>query len=118
MTIVLILTSVLLNCFAQLLIRKGMLQLGEVAPLAMLHNLGSLITNIWLWLAMICYGISILLWMSVLSKAEVSFAYPFLSIGYVVSAILGYFLFAESLSFIRIIGILVICLGVILISRS
>ena len=67
---------------------------------------------------MICYALSILLWMAVLSKVEVSFAYPFLSIGYVVAAVVGYYFFGESLSVIRIVGIVIICIGVYLISRS
>ena len=56
--------------------------------------------------------------MLVLSKVEVSFAYPFLSIGYVVTAFAGYWLLGESLSVMRIVGILVICIGVYLISRG
>ena len=118
MNIILILLSVLLNCAAQLLIRKGMLIEGEVGMQNMLSHVGSMITNIWLWGAMICYALSIFLWMSVLSKVEVSYAYPFLSVGYVVSAVAGYALFNENLSPIRIAGIIVICIGVILISRS
>lgn len=118
MNIVLILLSVLLNCAAQLLIRKGMLVEGEVGMQNMLSHIGSMITNVWLWGAMLCYALSILLWMSVLSKVEVSYAYPFLSVGYVVSAVAGYALFNENLSPVRIAGIIVICIGVILISRS
>ena len=118
MNIVLILLSVLLNCAAQLLIRKGMLIEGEVGMQNMLSHIGSMITNVWLWGAMICYALSIFLWMSVLSKVEVSYAYPFLSVGYVVSAVAGYALFNENLSPVRIAGIIVICIGVILISRS
>lgn len=118
MNIVLILLSVLLNCAAQLLIRKGMLVEGEVGMQNMLSHVGSMITNLWLWGAMLCYALSILLWMSVLSKVEVSYAYPFLSVGYVVSAVAGYALFNENLSPVRIAGIIVICVGVILISRS
>ena len=118
MNIILILLSVLLNCAAQLLIRKGMLVEGEVGMQNMLSHVGSMITNIWLWGAMLCYALSIFLWMSVLSKVEVSYAYPFLSVGYVVSAVAGYALFNENLSPIRIAGIIVICIGVILISRS
>lgn len=118
MNIVLILLSVLLNCAAQLLIRKGMLVEGEVGVQNMLSHVESMITNLWLWGAMFCYALSILLWMSVLSKVEVSYAYPFLSVGYVVSAVAGYALFNENLSPIRIAGIIVICIGVILISRS
>ena len=109
MNILLIRISVLLNCAAQLCIRKGMLIVGEV---------GAMISNLWLWGAMVCYAVSILMWMAVLSKVEVSFAYPFLSIGYVVAALVGYYFFDESLTFTRIAGIMVICVGVYLISRS
>ena len=118
MNIILILVSVLLNCTAQLCIRKGMLLVGETGMSNMSTNLGVMVTNIWLWGAMICYALSILLWMAVLSKVEVSFAYPFLSIGYVVAAVVGYYFFGESLSVIRIVGIVIICIGVYLISRS
>lgn len=118
MNILLILLSVLLNCSAQLCIRKGMLLVGEVGVNGFVRHLGDMISNGWLWMAMFCYAISILLWMVVLSKVEVSFAYPFLSIGYVVAALVGYQFFGESLSLTRIIGIIVICVGVFLISRS
>lgn len=116
--IILILSSVLLNCGAQLLIRKGMLQIGVVNPDNIAKFIMPMITNLWLWGAMICYGVSILLWMSVLSKCEVSFAYPFLSVGYVVAAIAGYYFFGESLTPMRILGIAVICVGIVLISKS
>ena len=68
-----------------------MLLVGETGMSNMITNLGVMVTNIWLWGAMICYALSILLWMAVLSKVEVSFAYPFLSIGYVVAAVVGYY---------------------------
>jgi multidrug transporter EmrE-like cation transporter len=95
-----------------------MLQVGEVGLDGLVSNLVTMIGNLWLWAAMVCYAISILLWMAVLSKVEVSFAYPFLSIGYVVAALVGYQFFGESLSLVRIAGIAVICVGVYLISRS
>ena len=118
MNILMILASVLLNCAAQLFIRQGMLLVGETGISNMISQLSQMILNLWLWAAMVCYAVSILLWMAVLSKVEVSFAYPFLSVGYVVAAIVGYMVFNESLSSTRIIGIIVICLGVYLISRS
>jgi multidrug transporter EmrE-like cation transporter len=49
---------------------------------------------------------------------EVSYAYPFLSVGYVVVALMGYYIFQENLSWMRAIGIAVIIVGVILLSRS
>lgn len=119
MNTVLILLSVLLNCCAQLLMRKGMLVHGEIGELnKLISAIPQMLTNLYLWGAMVCYAVSILIWMMVLSKVEVSYAYPFLSIGYILSAVVGYFWLAEHLSPVRVAGILVICIGVILISRS
>lgn len=118
MNILLILSSVLLNCSAQLLIRKGMLVAGEMSMISMVHNIGSLITNIWLWGAVFAYGVSFILWLAVLAKTPVSIAFPFLSIGYVVVTICGYFFFDERISILQICGLIAICAGVILISRS
>ncbi len=113
-----ILGSVLLNAVAQLLIRKGMLVVGTVGVSNFSQNVVPMLLNPWLWGAMVSYAVSILLWMSVLSKVEVSFAYPFLSIGYIFAAVVGYMAFNEHLFLTRIIGIIVICIGVVLISRS
>jgi drug/metabolite transporter (DMT)-like permease len=95
-----------------------MIQVGEVRIESILQTIMPMLSNFYLWMAMICYGISILMWMAVLSRVEVNFAYPFLSIGYVVAAIVGYYYFHESLNMTRIAGIIVICVGVYLISRS
>ena len=116
--IMLILASVLLNALAQLLIKKGMMAVGQFNLANFSQNIIPMLSNVWLWCAMISYAISILLWMSVLSKVEVSFAYPFLSVGYIVTAVAGYAFFNENLSLTRIVGIIVICIGVILISKS
>ena len=61
---------------------------------------------------------SVVVWLLVLSRVQVSYAYPMLSIGYIVNAVAAYYLFGEDLSFIRIAGIVVIIMGVYLISRS
>lgn len=120
MNFALIISSVLLNCMAQLCMKKGMMGVGELS--GGMHGLMSaipgMLANGYLWISAVCYIVSIGLWLVVLSKVDVSYAYPFLSIGYVVAAIVGHFAFAEDLSAIRIAGIIVICIGVILISRS
>lgn len=115
-----ILVSVLLNCSAQLCMKKGMMLVGEVTGgiQGMLAAFPNMITNVYLWASGVCYVVSILLWLVVLSKVDVSYAYPFLSIGYILSAVVGYFAFQEAVTPMRIAGIIVICVGVVLISRS
>ncbi len=54
----------------------------------------------------------------VLSKVELSFAYPFLSLAYVAVAVFAYFVFREDLNSWRIAGIALICVGTVLIAQS
>ena len=56
--------------------------------------------------------------MAVLGKVEVSLAYPLLSIGYVITAIIGYFFLNEDVNTLRLIGLSLICVGIIFIFRS
>lgn len=115
-----ILSSVLLNAFAQVFLRKSMMSFAntEFSLDTIKIWLPQLVTSIYLWSGILCYGVSIVVWLYVLAKTEVSYAYPFLSIGYIITAIAGYALFNENLSLLRIFGIFVICIGVILIYRS
>lgn len=116
----LVLTGVLLNAAAQLLLKAGTNRIGEfeftlgnIAPISKAvamqpHILGGLA----------CYGISVVVWIMALSRVPVSIAYPMLSIGYVVNAFAAWMLFGESLAAQKLIGIGFICIGVWLVARS
>jgi multidrug transporter EmrE-like cation transporter len=74
--------------------------------------------NVFILSGLVCYVVSVAVWLLVLSRVEVSYAYPMLSVGYIVNAVAGYYLFQENLSLTRITGILIIIAGVYLITRS
>ena len=116
----LILAGVLLNAFAQLFLKKGMLTIGsfEVHLHTLLPIGMKVATNGYILLGLGSYVVSVVIWLLVLARVEVSYAYPFLSVGYVVVTVLGYYFFQEDLSWMRMIGIAVIILGVVLLSRS
>jgi multidrug transporter EmrE-like cation transporter len=57
-------------------------------------------------------------WLKVLSRVDVSYAYPMLSIGYVVAALAGRMFFGEPVDLIRWAGIVTIGIGVWLITRT
>jgi len=117
--VLLILTSVSLNAGAQILMRKGMLQIGEVSfTSSLLKTLSQMATSAFLWLSLSCYGMSILIWMMVLSRVEVSFAYAFSSLGYVLVTVMGVIVLKEHISIFRIAGIAVVCIGVILVAKG
>jgi drug/metabolite transporter (DMT)-like permease len=59
-----------------------------------------------------------MVWLIVLAKAEVSYAYPMISLAYVITALLAWHLFGESVTPTRLAGIFITCLGVFIIARS
>ena len=64
------------------------------------------------------YAASTLLWLLVLAKLDVSYAYPFVSLGFVFTALYGYFAMDEPMVLARIAGISLIVVGVVLVARS
>jgi multidrug transporter EmrE-like cation transporter len=116
----LILTGVLLNATAQLLLKAGVNAVGHFAfsvenlvPIAI--KLG---TQLPILAGLGCYVISVVVWILGLSRVDVSVAYPLLSLGYVVNALAAWWLFGEVLNAQRLIGIGVILIGVVLVARS
>lgn len=117
--ILLILLSVSLNAAAQILMRWGMLRVGEVSlAQSLVTALPRMISNVFLWLAMASYGISIVTWMVVLSRVEVSYAYAFSSLGFVLVAIMGAFMLKEPIPAQRAAGIAVVCIGIIILAKG
>ncbi|HEY6012152.1 MAG TPA: SMR family transporter [Nitrospirota bacterium] len=116
----LILLGVLLNAAAQLFLKEGMRRIGHfefvwanAVPIALQVSM-----NVFVLAGLFCYVISVAVWLLVLSRVEVSFAYPLLSVGYIGNAVAGYYLFQENLSITRITGILIICVGVYFVTKS
>ena len=64
------------------------------------------------------FGLSVVVWLAVLAKIEVSQAYPAIALGIAVTAVGGFLIFGEQLSPLRIGGILVIIAGVLIVARS
>lgn len=120
LNLLMIVVSVLLNAAAQIFLKKGMMVIGDVQVSigAIWELLPKLLTEINIWGGFTCYAVSILLWLVVLSKVEVSYAYPFLSIGYIVTAFIGYYFLGESMSLYKVSGIAVICAGIVLMYHS
>jgi len=65
-----------------------------------------------------CYAVGMVLWIMALSRTEVSVAYPMLSVGFALNALLAWWLLGEAVSLQRVAGILVIIAGVWLVARS
>jgi multidrug transporter EmrE-like cation transporter len=120
MIIMLILLGVFLNACAQLLLKAGMLQIGHfqfsfanIVPISL-----KVMGNFPIVTGLVAYVFSVVVWLLVLSRVQVSYAYPMLSIGYILNAAAAFYLFGEDLSLVRLAGIFVIIIGVYMISRT
>ena len=115
-----LMTGVLLNAGAQLLLKAGTNALGVI----------SLTRDNWFdtfWrmgtqghfvVGVACYMVSLVVWIMGLSRVPVSVAYPMLSLGYVVNAVAAHYLFGEAVTMSRWLGIGFIVLGVWLVAKS
>lgn len=115
-----ILFTVLTNALAQIFLKQGMLATGQFSFTAdgIVAAMPRLALNPFLAAGMAMFVISMASHLLVLSRVELSFAYPFLSLAYVVVTIASYFFFGETVSAYRIAGVIFICAGTILIARS
>ena len=116
----LIFTGVLLNAAAQLLLKAGTNAVGQfeysaqnILPVSMKLAFEPHIAG-----GLACYVVSLIVWIMGLSRVEVSIAYPMLSIGYVLNAVAAWYLFGESLTAQKLVGIAFIVAGVFLVARS
>lgn len=117
--IVWILVSVFLGALGQVLVKIGAVNLNLNFTLKyIIPSLIAIAKNIPVMFGIISYGISFLLWIKVLGKMELSYAYPMVSLGYVLIMFFSYFIFKENITYIRIIGVILIIAGVILVARS
>jgi multidrug transporter EmrE-like cation transporter len=114
-----ILFTVLTNAAAQILLKKGMTQVGGFSTEGSLFDF-ALRTglNPWVFFGLTTFVVSMVSHLIVLSRVELSFAYPFLSLAFVAVTAYSYFALSENVGTERLIGIGLICLGTLFVARS
>jgi drug/metabolite transporter (DMT)-like permease len=115
-----LITGVLLNAGAQLLLKAGTNALGVITLTRenWAGEFGRMAAEPHFIGGAFCYAISLVVWIIGLSRVPVSIAYPMLSLGYVVNAIAAHYLLGESVTVARWLGIGFIIVGVWLVARS
>ncbi len=114
----LLFVSISLAIAGQLLMKHGMMIFGKFPVSQLPANLFPMFLQPYVFLGFVCFAVSSVFWLVILSRIDLSMAYPMVSVAYVAVAIFSYFVFKENVSLIRWLGIITICFGVFLISRS
>jgi drug/metabolite transporter (DMT)-like permease len=115
-----LLSGVLLNAAAQLFLKAGTNALGVITLTGdnWANQFGRMALEPHLAGGILCYAVSVVVWIIGLSRVPVSIAYPMLSLGYIVNAIAAHYLLGEVVTLQRWLGIGFIVIGVWLVARS
>ncbi|HYE77124.1 MAG TPA: hypothetical protein VEI97_03975, partial [bacterium] len=117
----LILASVILGALGQLTMKTGFNALaasGKMEGLGYVQKLPLIFMQPWVLMGLAMYVIATFVWFAVLLKAELSFAYPFIALAYVVTVVGSALLFGEHMNVWKYAAIALIILGVLCLAKG
>jgi multidrug transporter EmrE-like cation transporter len=120
MLIALILLSVVLAAVAQLTLKHGMNQVAaDTGALRFsADSLRDVVTTPAVWVGLALFGLSAVVWLAVLSRASLSFAYPFASLTYVLILLADRFVLDQEITALRYAGVACIVVGIVLVAQT
>jgi drug/metabolite transporter (DMT)-like permease len=116
----LLLIAMSLTVTGELLLKSGMNRHGElnVSMDTLVSTAVKLFTSPWVLGGFVFVFSGALFWLAVLSRWDLSLAYPLLSISYIIGMAASVLFLGERVTWVRVLGVLVIIVGVFLISRE
>lgn len=115
----LIALSITTGVAGQTVIKLGVSQPQAEAPTPGVFSLVAMILQSPLIIGgLLLYGVGALAWIMVLRRLDLSYAYPFLALNFVLITVISYFILDEHIPPLRLLGIGVIVIGILLIARS
>ncbi|HEX9016043.1 MAG TPA: EamA family transporter [Chloroflexota bacterium] len=117
----LILFSVVLGVGGQVTLKMGMTRVGQIHADSLAQPLVlalRVLSNPLVVFGLGLYALGAVVWLTVLSKVPLSYAYPILALSYAITPLLAWVVLGESVPSIRWVGVVVICLGAYFVSRS
>ncbi|MDX1907262.1 MAG: EamA family transporter [Bacteroidia bacterium] len=112
--------SLLLVTTSQLMFKKGIISVEKSGPAqgGALAGILRMVFHPMVFGGLACNGLAAFFWLLALSKLDLSYIFPFLSLNYILIPAGAALFFGEKLSRYRIIGIVIICAGLFLIAFS
>lgn len=118
MVYLLLILSISLSVAGQILLKYGVMNLPAFMSGHALSFFSRVAASPLVWLGLFVYAVSAAIWLIVISRLPLSFAYPILSTGYVAVVLLSAALFGEALSVWKIISVVLITVGVGILGRT
>ena len=119
-TILLALICIALIICAQTLMKYGVTQVGGINFTGgqIWDGVRKIFSSPYILIGLFVYAVSAMLWLDVISKLDISLAYPMLSLSYAAAIVIGALLFGEHITWLRVIAVVVICGGVVTLIKS
>ena len=115
-----ILLSILMSSTAHIFLKKGMIThaLNTVKSDGIVGLVWSVGTNPWVIGGMALHVSALVVWLWALSKVDISFAYPFLALGYVLVSAMAWMWLGEELNPTKLLGMAIIIVGILVLTRA
>ncbi|HBG22419.1 MAG: EamA family transporter [Syntrophaceticus sp.] len=115
----LVLFSVFMGATGQTILKLGVNKLGSVfcSPQTVFHDLIRIVSTPQVLIALAFYAAGAITWIKALTRENLSYVYPMVSLSYVLVLFYSYFLFKEPITVNKVIGIFLIIGGVIFINK-
>ena len=117
MVIFLLAIDIIMVVCGQVFIKKGMNEVGSFSSMPFFDFLLKTINSNWVMLGFLLYIFTSIIWVMILSKVNLSYAYPMLSLSYLLILLLSWAYLNEDIYVEQLVGILLICCGVYLINK-
>lgn len=120
-SLLMILVSISLANGGQICLKLGMNRVGRISAASIsnpLETILKIINTPLVLIGLILYALAAIAWLVVLSRVNLSFAYPLLGISYVIILVLSKVILHEQVSPLRWLGAVVIAIGVVVITRT
>lgn len=116
----LILFTVTLSACAQLALKMGVAspRLALAMKTSLMDSIFAALASPLIWLGLGIYAFSVGLWLWVLSKVDLSIAYPFVGVSFLITMAFGAMFLHESMTLPKVLGTVLIAVGCVLVSRA
>ncbi|WGL15301.1 EamA family transporter [Microbulbifer bruguierae] len=118
MNLSVILVTVFMSACAQLLLKLGMQRAGVDFMQGGVAGILRVLFSPHVFSGIFVYAVSVLVWLWVLSRVDLSIAYPFVGLSFIFTLLFGYAFLGESVNAMRIGGSLLIAAGCIFVAKS
>lgn len=118
--LLLLIPAILLSTTGELFFKMGMNRIGgfEFKPAALRAVLPRVLRNPLIWIGFLGFGLGAVFWLGVLSRVPLSLAYPILALSYFVVVVEAWLFLHERVTWLRMLGVLVIIVGVVIVGTS